>query len=884
MKTLLLIILLTLFSANLTAQTVTDIDIDDDGLIEIYYLEDLDAVRRQPDGSGLQLSGVEITTGCPTNGCNGYELMRHLDFNNNASYRNASANRNRWTTGSGWQPIGTSSNTFNAIFKGNGYTISNLMINSGIDHIGLFGYVGSGAEISDIGLLNVNVIGTSPSPSYAGGLAGESEGMITASYATGSVTGTSADVGGLVGGNEGGTITNSHATCSVMGTDSNVGGLVGGSAGGTITDNYATGSVTARFSMGGSRAGGLVGGSLGGSIMNNYATGSVIGEFAEVGGLVGGNSGSIMNNYATGSVTGTDSHVGGLVGASGPPTEEFTGSIIITNSYATGPVIGRFFNLGSNVGGLVGLNNSPIMNSYTTGSVTGTRSFVGGLVGNNLSNAISFSYWLRPTGSMLNDIGFGSPLSYTAGQTAGMLRSPMTNNGIYSNWSLSVWDFGTSTQFPTLVDENEAPTLEIIFLSTLTIETGSTANIVILVKDQNFDVNDTVDVTAMSSNQSVVSVMPPEIPDIAANMNITFTLTAGQAGTATITFTATDNEGLAGDDTTLTVSVDAKPTGGIIIGSDSNDKWQLLIETSTVEDANGIAMTSYQWYRNDLIINGANSDTYTIPLSNAARAADTIYRLDVTIVDNIGQEATIQSNVYRVANESPVIESIMAPEMIDEGDTRSIRVNASDANRDRLTYTWDVNSRYTGIVVSGNPATLSIPDYFITDVVSTQTTVKLEVTVSDGIASTTGMVSVIANKRDNGDATLRTSLRIEDSRGTTLTTWTALVASEDPDGGTSGTVVYQWQVCDGDRTGCPPESNWMNIDGAIGTPYVIPGSSVLVRGETFSLVEERSLFRVIGTYTDRQGYREEVFSPSRIYTTRPALMIRAKVFLEGPLQ
>ena len=137
MKTLLWIILLALINTNLTAQTLTDIDTDGDGLIEIYYLEDLDAVRRQPDGSGLQLSGVEITTGCPTNGCKGYELMRHLDFNNNASYRNAPANRNRWTTGSGWQPIGTSSNTFNAIFKGNGYTISNLMINSGIDHIGL---------------------------------------------------------------------------------------------------------------------------------------------------------------------------------------------------------------------------------------------------------------------------------------------------------------------------------------------------------------------------------------------------------------------------------------------------------------------------------------------------------------------------------------------------------------------------------------------------------------------------------------------------------------------------------------------------------------------------------------------------------------------------
>ena len=650
----------------------------------------------------------------------------------------------------------------------------------------MFGYVGNKADISDIGLLNVNVIGTSASPSYAGGLTGESEGIITDSYATGSVTGTSADVGGLVGGNDGGTITNSHAACSVTGTDSFVGGLVGGNAGGTITDSNATGSVTGRYLTVGSGAGGLVGGSVGGSITSSYATGSVTGDRSDVGGLIGGNSSSIMNNYATGSVTGTDSNVGGLVGASGPPTSEFTGDIIITNSYATGSVTGRFSNLGSNVGGLVGANSSPITNSYTTSSVGGTSSFVGGLVGAN-SGSISFSYWLRATSSTLNDIGSGSPLSYTAGQTAGMLRSPMTNNGIYSNWSLSVWDFGTSTQFPTLVDENEAPTLEIIFSSTPTIETGSTASIVILVKDQNFDVNDTIAVTAMSSNQSIVSVMPTEISDITENRNITFTLTAGQAGTATITFTATDSE---------------------------------------------------------------------------------------------GQEATIRSNPYRVPNENPVIESIMAPEMIEEGAMQRIVVNAVDANRDSLTYAWRVNSRYAGIEVSGNPATLSIPDYFITDVVSTQTTVELEVTVSDGMASTTGMVSVIVNKEDNGDATLRTSLEI-DSRGTTLT---ALVSSADPDGGTSGTVVYQWQVCEGNEGRCPSESNWMNIDGAIGTPYVIQDSSVSIGGAPFPLVEESSLFRVIGTYTDNQGYREEVESARRIYTTRPALMIRAKVFLEGPLQ
>jgi len=60
-----------------------DIDNDNDGLIELCYLEDLDAIRYQLDGSGLQRTstGTKVTTGCgmDNNGsCIGYELVRNL--------------------------------------------------------------------------------------------------------------------------------------------------------------------------------------------------------------------------------------------------------------------------------------------------------------------------------------------------------------------------------------------------------------------------------------------------------------------------------------------------------------------------------------------------------------------------------------------------------------------------------------------------------------------------------------------------------------------------------------------------------------------------------------------------------------------------------------
>ena len=147
------------------------------------------------------------------------------------------------------------------MFDGNGNTISNLMINrSGSNRIGLFGYTNDKAEITNIGLLNVNVIGND-------------------------------DVGGLVGRNSG-TITDSYATGNVEG-DSRIGGLVGES------ENLGT---TA-------------------SITNSYATGNVEGNQNQIGGLVGNNTNIIRYSYATGKVEGA-SFIGGLAGASNGTIEK----------------------------------------------------------------------------------------------------------------------------------------------------------------------------------------------------------------------------------------------------------------------------------------------------------------------------------------------------------------------------------------------------------------------------------------------------------------------------------------------------------------------------------------------------------------------------------
>ena len=379
-----------------------DIDKDGNGLIEICDLEGLNAIRHQPDGTGYQANAgaTKITDGCPSNGCTGYELTRNLDFNNNASYRTI-ANMTTWTTGNGWQPIAG----FNATFNGDGYTISNLMINrNGTDGVGLFGHTGSNSTLTAVGLLNVDISGQN----RVGGLVGNNASVITNSYATGTVLGIGIRIGGLAGENGGNAIIkNSCATSAVSktGTVSGVGNPTGGLVGlnqGTITNSCATGTV----SGGGSRIGGLVGQHQGGTIENSYATGSVSGTGNQIGGLVGQHQGgTIENSYATGSVSGIGISVGGLVGAT------LSGSAIM-KSYATGSVSGSF-----NVGGLVGLLNT----------------------GGTISN----SYWLSSSAS-----SGGTNVSANTEKTVMELISPTAAEGIYSTWSTSDWDFGTSNQFP----------------------------------------------------------------------------------------------------------------------------------------------------------------------------------------------------------------------------------------------------------------------------------------------------------------------------------------------------------------------------------------------------------------------------------------------------
>ena len=313
-----------------SAPAVTvDYDYDNDGLIEVVDLDQLNAMRWDLDGDGapdvanandyaLAFPNPATGMGCPItatdaddNDCTGYELDANLDFNTDTGSDSGGAAvidaaDDYYNSGSGWQPIGSDSSAstrYNAVFDGDGHTISNLFISrSSTNDVGLFGASSATSAIRNVGLESASVTGNA----YTGALIGSVYGAVEAAYSTGSVNG-NGYVGGLVASLSGGSssIQRGYSTASVTGSTGRIGGLVGSSSGGgQIKASYATGAV-----RGIDYVGGLAGDSdSNGGITASYATGAVSSSASpagtNLGGLAGRNTGTITNSYWNVTTTG----------------------------------------------------------------------------------------------------------------------------------------------------------------------------------------------------------------------------------------------------------------------------------------------------------------------------------------------------------------------------------------------------------------------------------------------------------------------------------------------------------------------------------------------------------------------------------------------------
>ncbi len=175
--------------------------------------------------------------------------------------------------GSGWLPI----SNFLGVFDGNGHTITGLRINRAYStSVGLFGAMSAGAEIKNVGLIDVDVTCNHFCGALVGRLLG---GEISHSYSTGNVVG-AIYVGGLLGVQYDGEISQSYSKGHVEG-EAGVGGLVGALTNGSIRDSYSAVNV-----RGDGYLGGLLGHQVDGEIIHSYAIGSLQ-DGTRVGGLVG---------------------------------------------------------------------------------------------------------------------------------------------------------------------------------------------------------------------------------------------------------------------------------------------------------------------------------------------------------------------------------------------------------------------------------------------------------------------------------------------------------------------------------------------------------------------------------------------------------------------
>jgi hypothetical protein len=334
------------------------------------------------------------------------------------------SNTSQWNDGSGFDPVGSSSEIsgFSGSLNGAGNTIVNLSIHR--DSSGLFSSLTSEAEVRDLTLKKVSVTAEGRS----GALVGNNVGTVQNVSVTGEVTG-EYDIGGLVGFNAG-IINASSADVQIRAKDG-AGGLVGlNYAYGTIHHSSATGTVN-----GTRNTGGLVGFN---DNRTAYVTADVrVNGTKNVGGLAGYNNGEIRLATTSGSVNGSDA-VGGLVGGNGN-----TGTI--SNASTTASVTGI-----TRVGGVAGVNSDIIRDTFAAGPVTGSNQ-VGGLLANKSrfgDPIVRDSYWDETVTGQSTSVGnaTGLPTDKMTGEAA---RENMTNLHFGEIWVTNPDDY------PVLVWQND---------------------------------------------------------------------------------------------------------------------------------------------------------------------------------------------------------------------------------------------------------------------------------------------------------------------------------------------------------------------------------------------------------------------------------------------
>ncbi len=225
-----------------------------------------------------------VNTGNASYNAAHYKLMNDLDLSGYAS-------------GEDWVPIGTFSHQFTGTFDGNGNKITNLTINRGTgENQGLFGYIGSGGAVKNLGLTGISINGGQ----MVGGIAGYMVGATLQNcYTMGNITALGS-VGGVVASVDySSTVEYCYSTCEINSTDTSLdkgaGGVVGYLIRSTVSNCYSTGNISQTGTDHKGYAGGVVGKVVLGKVQDCYSTGNISG-----GEMAGGVAGHVYSGLGNG--------------------------------------------------------------------------------------------------------------------------------------------------------------------------------------------------------------------------------------------------------------------------------------------------------------------------------------------------------------------------------------------------------------------------------------------------------------------------------------------------------------------------------------------------------------------------------------------------------
>ncbi|MBB6734845.1 S-layer homology domain-containing protein [Cohnella zeiphila] len=411
-------------------------------------------------------------------------------------------------------------------------------------------------------------------------------------------------------------------------------GILAGSIAGNVQDVYVAGNVNGHTYVGG--LAGFNTGTIQGAFANVKAVGDV--NSAAIGGLVGElSTGTIRNSAASGSATG-QKRIGGLVG------EQYG---TIQNSYADVSVKGD-----QDVGGLVGQvigSAAQIDSSYSAGTVTGTTSDYGGLVGGigSFSPTVTNSFWDMDAS--------GQPAS-AAG--SGRTNAEMKSEAAYPGYDFaSTWGIREGESYPYLLAPK--PVLQVKPLSATVYDlTPGHDEFTITGTVRDGSVGEQVATAYDLKDASSATVGNDESHLIADGSDQTFSFTVPLAdldnGTYTLTVSAQDTYNPVVEAVPFTFSVNADvdpPT--VEFETDGSESWSASAATKvTVNDAgSGVDASTLQYvWTNDAAEpdGGADWALFASGDTLTKSGAEGDWYLHVKAADRFGNLATAVSQRFRL--------------------------------------------------------------------------------------------------------------------------------------------------------------------------------------------------------------------------------------------